>query len=521
MTTSVVVAYLAWQKGSGMRLISILIATLIVALPVSARDADTGLTARQASDVDAVAKREMQRRGIPGMQVVIVRDGRIALSRAWGIADKENGTPVTRTTRFTLNSATKAFTGVAIMQLVQAGTLTLDDPVGRYVDDLPAEWRAITLGQLLTHVSGLPDILVLPANGQGTGALLGGAGEDEAWNAVRKLPAEARAGTRYRYNQTNYVLLGKVITRVTGKPFQAVMTEREFLPAGATSLVFGDARDVVPQRTRTYRYQGGVLGINARNRPIEHAIDEFSPFLRTGAGLNGTAEDVARWVIALQDGRLLSRATLAQMWTPGTFASGEPTPWGMGWPLRPRATHSVATAIGGRRTAIFVYPQDRLAVIVLTNLAGGTPEDFVEELAGAIYPELKLVNGGGLSARALALHGALVASGFDHADAALAYLRRTDPAFTVPEDELNEWGGRLLDADRRDQGRAVLALAVQLYPASANAWDSLGEAEEAANRPAAALAAYRHALAIDPANDHAAAQFARLSAGKNAPAMPQ
>lgn len=493
-----------------MRLIAALTFALCALQPLSARSSSTTLTPTQARAIETLAQEEMRRRGIPGMQLAVVRGGRIALTRAWGIADKESGAPVTLGTIFTLNSATKAFTGLAIMQLVQAGKLSLDDAVDRYVDDLPQSWRSITLRQLLTHVSGLPDILVLPANGQGTGTLVGGAGEDAAWDAVRRLPLEATPGTRYSYNQTNYVLLGKVVTRVTGKPFQVVMAERQFTPAGAPSLIFGDARDVVAYRTRTYRYLGGVLGATARARPLEHAIDEFSPFLRTAGGLNGSAQDVAKWVIALQDGRLLNRTTLQQMWSPGQYSDGRPTPWGMGWPLRQRAQHPVATAIGGRRSAIFVYPKDDLAIIVLTNLAGGTPEDFIEELAGEIYPELKLQNGGGLSERALKLHRLLVANGYDHADAALAAARRTETGFTVPESELNEWGGRLLEASRPRDGRAVLLIATQLFPQSANAWDSLGEAEEAYNRPAEASAAYRRSLAIDPKNGHAIERLKEL-----------
>ncbi|MCD2322642.1 serine hydrolase [Sphingomonas sp. IC-56] len=504
-----------------MHFVLIAMLTLVPAAPLQAKAAAQDLTAAQTREIEDIAKHEMHRRGIPGMQLAVVRGSRIALSRAWGIADKESGTPATPATVFTLNSATKAFTGVAIMQLVEAGELSLDDPISRHVSALPDSWRAITLRQLLTHVSGLPDILVLPANGQGTGTLLGGGGEDSAWNAVRQLPLEAPVGTRYRYNQTNYVLLGKAIEHVTGKPFQMVMAEREFAPAGAKSLVFGDARDVVPNRTRTYRYSGGVLGVTARNRPLEHAIDEFSPFLRTAGGLNGSAEDVARWIIALQSGRLMNRTTLGEMWTPGRFADGKPTSWGMGWPLRVRPSHTVATAIGGRRSAVFVYPQDDLAIVVLTNLAGGRPEDFIEELAGAIYPELKLANGGGLSTAALALHRALSASGFERPDAALAAVRREQPAFSVPESELNEWGGRLLDADRQREGRAVLTLATRLYPASANAWDSLGEAEEASGHVDQAILAYRRSVSIDPKNTHAIERIDSLSTNANDSKHPQ
>lgn len=120
------------------------------------------LSPARRAGVEVVVRVEMKRRAIPGLQLAIVRRGRIVFQGAYGIADEEAGAPATAASLFTLNSATKAFTGVAVMQLVQAGKLSLDAPASDYVDDLPASWKAITIRQLLTHVSGLPEILDLP-----------------------------------------------------------------------------------------------------------------------------------------------------------------------------------------------------------------------------------------------------------------------------------------------------------------------------------------------------------------------
>ncbi|TCP87962.1 CubicO group peptidase (beta-lactamase class C family) [Sphingomonas sp. PP-CE-1A-559] len=349
---------------------------------------DATLSPARRAGVEVVVRVEMKRRAIPGLQLAIVRRGRIVFQGAYGIADEEAGAPATAASLFTLNSATKAFTGVAVMQLVQAGKLSLDSPASDYVDDLPASWKAITIRQLLTHVSGLPEILDLP-NGQGTGTLIGRGGEDSAWSTVKLRPLEARPGVSYSYNQTNYVLLGKIIDRVAGVPFAQYIKAHEFEPAGATHLVFGDARDVVPGRVRTYRYANGTVDGSETGAPLEHAFDEFSPFLRTAGGLNGSATDVARWLIALENGTLVDKRTLDIMWTPGRFADGKPTTWGMGWPLRTDVMHPAATGIGGRRSAFFVYPKDDLAIVVLTNLAGANPEEFIVEIAGVLNPELR------------------------------------------------------------------------------------------------------------------------------------
>lgn len=142
-------------------------------------------------------RQTMQEQRIPGLQIAVVKDGQVVLSETYGLANVENGVVATRSTRFPLNSATKSFTGVALAQLAEDGRVDLDAPVWRYLDDLPASWHAVRVRQLLAHTSGLPDIL--DAEG-----LLGGGSEQDAWQAVRALPAEAVAGERFQYNQTNY-----------------------------------------------------------------------------------------------------------------------------------------------------------------------------------------------------------------------------------------------------------------------------------------------------------------------------
>lgn len=405
---------------------------LLSVAPVQGACAQAGpsvtATLPQAGAIDALARAEMAKRDIPGMQVAIVRGGRLVFSGAYGVADLEARTPVIRATLFSLNSATKSFTGVAIMQLVEAGKLSLDAPASRYLDDLPPAWRSITLRQFLTHSSGVPDIIIQP-RGQGTGSLVGEGGEASAWSTVKTLPMDFAPGARFRYNQTNYVVLGKVIDRVSGMPFTIFMKQGQFDPVAIPDARFGDARDVLPGRTRTYRYAGGQVGSSAAKRGLEHAFDEFTPMIRTAGGLNATAEGVARWIIELQTGKLLRPSSLAAMWTPARFTDGTPTPWGMGWPLNKRVEHPVVAGIGGRRSAFFIYPDDDLAIIVLTNLAGGTPEEFIDEIAGQFYPDLLAVNGGGLPPSVKLLRAELIANGFERAPAAYARLKRRDPSY--------------------------------------------------------------------------------------------
>lgn len=493
-----------------LRILALASAALIIgptqALPAVRSLQTVQAPAGAAAGIDVVVREQMSRRAIPGTQVAVVRGGQVVYEKAFGVADLETGTSVTRDTMFTLNSSTKSFTGVAVMQLVQDGKVALGAPIGRYLPDLPPTWASVTVAQLLSHLSGLPDVLIQP-KGQGTGSLVGDGGEASAWTAVQAMPFQSPTGTRWSYNQTNYVLLGKMIDRVSGMPFTRFMQERQFAPAVMRHAAFGEARDVMPGRTRTYRYQGGAVGGGIHT--LEHAWDEFSPFMRTAGGLNASAGDVARWLIALQNGALLSPTNRQAMWTPGHFNDGRPGPWAMGWPVSDHGGHSVAAGIGGRRSAFFVYPRDDLAVVVLTNLAGANPEEWMDEVAGQFLPDLLAANGGSLPLPVKRLRAVLIEEGYRHADTAYRRLLR-NPDFHIVEEDLNKWGGMLLDAGEAAHAIAVFGLNARLHPDSANALDSLAMGYEAANDAPRAIANYAASLKLDSGNTHAVARLSEL-----------
>lgn len=451
---------------------------------------------------------KMARKRIPGMQVAVVRRGHIVFSAAYGSANLQDDVAVTPRTVFSINSATKTFTGVAILQLAEAGRLELDAPIARYLDDLPAAWQAIGVRQLLNHTSGLPDVLV-PPRAQGTGSLVGDGSEADAWKTVQAMPMDFPTGTAYRYNQTNYVLLGRIIDKLAGQPFTTFIAERQFKPAGMRDTGFGDSRDVTPHRAQPYRY---AMGMSVGAAPLQHAFDEFPAFLRTGAGINATALDIANWLIALRDGRLLNRESLHELWTPGRFNDGRPTPWAAGWPTIAREEHPAVAGIGGRRSAFYVYPQDDLSVVVLTNIAGANPEEFIDEIASFWIAGLSVKDGGGLTRPLKALHAALKANGWKAGARVASELRRRDPSLQWSEDELNLWGYRLMQEGEHAPSIAVLELNTMLFPRSGNTFDSLAEACETVGDRDAAIRNYRRSLELDPQNTHATNHLRALGA---------
>ena len=161
----------------------------------------------------------MQQKHIPALQLAIIRDNKIIKLNSYGIANLENKIPATDHSIFSINSITKAFTGVAIMQLAEEGKLKTTDPVSMYIDSLPAAWQKITLQQVLTHTSGLPDMLDEDEQ------VLGNGMEKLAMQKVKALPMEFKTGDKFSYNQTGYVLLGQIITKLSGMHFTKFIEE--------------------------------------------------------------------------------------------------------------------------------------------------------------------------------------------------------------------------------------------------------------------------------------------------------
>jgi CubicO group peptidase (beta-lactamase class C family) len=356
-----------------------------------ASEADPAPSAQPATaKVETFLRSEMQKRRIPGLQVAIVRHGKIVFNEAYGLANIQDSVPVTNQTVFTINSATKSFTGVAVMQLVDDGKLDVAAPVSRYLENLPATWQTVTIRQLLSHTSGLPAIM------DDNAKMVADEGDEAAWAKVQTLPVEFAPGERFSYNQTNYLLLGRIIDKLSDKPFTQFIAERQFrvvgMPLTAQSGL-GDSHDVIPGSARVYTF--------SRTGNISNVFEEFPMFLRTAAGINSTAEEMARWIIALQEGKLLKRQTnLTTLWTPVLLNDGSQGGFGgllngyaLGFPTVTRSKHRAVAGVGGGRSAFFIYPDDALAVVILTNLQGASPESFIDELASHYIPTINAAKG--------------------------------------------------------------------------------------------------------------------------------
>lgn len=464
----------------------------------------------QADSIDVFVQNQMQQRKIPGLQLAIVRNGKVVKTANYGLANVQDSIAVHNKTVFTINSITKAFVGVAILQLAEAGKLKLSAPVSTYLKDIPEAWRTVTVQQLLSHTSGIPDVV------DEEEAVMIAPSLEASWQKVLSMPMDFAPGEKFQYNQTNYLLLGRIIDTVSGMPFQEFITREQLAKVGMPYTIragFGATKAVIPHAAAGYTFRQGILS---------NMFFSFPAPLQTAAGMSATAQEMADWVIALQSGQLLkNKASLDSLWKPALLNNGKTggfsrqlNGYAAGWPIVARDEHPAAAAVGGGRSAVFVYPKDDLSIIVLTNLMGGSPEVFIDELAGLFIPEMKAVNGFGLSASMKSLKLALDKAGYKNAITEANRMMKRNKDYRLTEAEVNGWGYSLVGQKRTADALEIFRLNVSLYPQSANTYDSLGEIYAELGKTELAIKNYEQSLKLDSQNKNAEEQLKKLKQGK-------
>lgn len=315
---------------------------------------------------------EMQQQHIPGLAVAIVQHGKVVMERGFGLANVELQVPVTPATMFQSGSVGKQFTAALVMTLVEEGRVGLDDSVRRYFTDAPESWQGITVRQLLTHTSGLPDF---PYEDKSFD-MRHDHTEDELVHVAYGLKPEAAPGAHWDYSNAGYMLLGALVRRVTGRFYGDVLAERIFEPLGMhTARIISEA-DIVPNRAAGYHLVDGQL----RNQ------DWVAPTLNTTAdgSLYLSLEDMLAWARGLAAGAVLKPASWEQVYSPVQLAGGGQYPYGFGWFVDGSGAHRCIHHSGswqGFKTYIARYDNDELQVIALTNQGDAEPGRVVDRIA--------------------------------------------------------------------------------------------------------------------------------------------
>ena len=304
--------------------------------------------------VDKLVQDRMYHELLPGLALVVLKDGRILKEQSYGLADLDSKLPVTTNTVFRIGSLSKQFVATAIMMLVEEGKLGLDDPVSKYLDGTPSRWKRITIRHLLTHTSGIPDF-----NNENIRVDDGpGDFDQRVLNTLARRRLHFAPGEEYRYSNSNYHLLGMIIQEITGKPYGDFMRERIFEPLGMTRTTISPENGIYPGLASGYTWNNAFHRVAA---PIG---------ITAGGSILSSISDMAKWDAALYTDTLLKKSSLQQMWAPVRLNDGMTWRYGFGWAVGRINDHLIVSHTGniiGFSSAIERNVDDCLTVILLDN----------------------------------------------------------------------------------------------------------------------------------------------------------
>jgi CubicO group peptidase (beta-lactamase class C family) len=327
--------------------------------------------------VDDFVREEMSSQHIPGISLLVNKDGKTVLAEGYGLANVEHQVAVKPETVFQSGSVGKQFTATAVMMLVEDGNIGLDDKIAKYFTNAPQSWANITVRNLLTHTSGLggyPSDFDLRRDYT----------EDELLTKVMATPLTFEPGEKWSYSNLGYLTLGILISKVTGEFYGDFLRERIFKPLGMITAGIISEADIITNRAAGYREVEDKLKNQEWVSPTMNSTADGSLYL--------TVYDLAKWDAALYTEKVLKRSSLEQMWTPVTLNNGKTHPYGFGWSVADVRGHRLIHHGGawqGFHCDIQRYVDDKLTVIGFDNLAQSNLERIVRGVAWIYNPELK------------------------------------------------------------------------------------------------------------------------------------
>ena len=325
----------------------------------------------QTDAVDTYIRAEMEKQRIPGAALLVSRGGKIVRAQGYGLANVELQVAVKPETIFQSGSMGKQFTATAIMMLVEEGKIGLDDPLTKYFPEAPAAWKQVTIRELLSHTAGFTDY---PKSFD----MRRDYTEAQMLKIVQAIPLAYAPGTSWSYSNLGYLTLGILIHKVTGEFYGDFLQQRIFRPLGMNTTRIISEADIVPNRAAGYRLVKGAL----KNQ------EWVSPTVNTTAdgSLYFSIMDLAKWDAALYGEGLLKQSSLEKMWTIAKLKNGKPNSghYGFGWFIENKKGDNVVEHEGqwqGFETMISRYRDDKLTVVVLTNLDSAAPGAIADRVA--------------------------------------------------------------------------------------------------------------------------------------------
>jgi len=342
----------------------------VLALLLAATVINAYQAVEQANPVDDFIKAEMKRQHVPGLSLVVVKDGRVIKAEGYGLANIKRQIAAKPDTVYKIASVSKQFIATGIMLLVQESRLGLDDPISKYLEGTPATWKGITIRHLLTHTSGL----VREAPGFDPFKIQSDA---EVIKSAYSLPLRFAPGDKWEYSNTGYFALAEIIRKVSGQPWSEYLNEKVFKPAEMNTTFPTNTKVSVPNRALGY----------VDNHQLKDAV-EWAALRPSGAFLS-TVLDLAKWDAVLYTDKTLNDSSRREMWTRVKLNDGTAYPYGFGWELGSLRGHRLVHHGGGMtgfRAEFARFVDDRLTIILLMNLDDVDKDSIVQGVAVFYLP---------------------------------------------------------------------------------------------------------------------------------------
>jgi D-alanyl-D-alanine carboxypeptidase len=365
-----------WALGriaAGIGMAGVMFSALAVAGQTTAdvNRLDAGLRAR----VDAIAAQVLEQRGVPSASVAVLKGGKLVYTHAYGLAQLEPAVAATPEMRYSIGSVSKQFTAAAILILQEQGKLSLNDAVGKYIPGL-TRGDEVTIRQILSHTSGYQDYwpedyLMTPMMKPETA--------QQILDTWAKKPLDFEPGTKWQYSNTNFVIAGEIVEKVSGEKLMDFLGEHIFRPLGMQSVWNSDEVKLTsPDATPYIRY---ALG------PLRLAPKEGRGWMFAAGELAMTAHDLALWDESLIAQSVLKPESYKQMFTEVKLKDGKGTEYGLGVEVKKRDGHRSIEHSGevtGFVSDNEVLIDDGVAVAVLTNHMAGGASTIAQLVASAV-----------------------------------------------------------------------------------------------------------------------------------------
>jgi serine beta-lactamase-like protein LACTB, mitochondrial len=329
--------------------------------------------------IEAAISSAMSKDSIPGMSVAIVADKKILWMNGYGHADLENFVPAKASTVYRLASISKTITAVAAMQLVEQGKLDLNAAVQKYCGAFPQKQWTVTTRQLLGHLGGIrhygpQDAKLFHGNNDNTKHFNS---INESLVFFKEDPLLHEPGSKYLYSTYGYNLLGCVIEGASGKTFLDYVRDNIFKSAAMHTIREDDVAAIIANRAQGYE--------KTRNGELRNSGLADTSYKIPGGGFCSTVEDLAKFAIALQTGKLLKQESLNQAWTKQKTSDGKETTYGLGWQINER--NGLKEVIHGGNQArvttyLYMLPERGFAVVLMMNLESvGSRTELARQIA--------------------------------------------------------------------------------------------------------------------------------------------